>query len=370
MMLMKRNWRGPTIAALAKAAGVGTATVDRVLNGRDSVRPATRNKVLAALAELQDAESLPFDLTSTPAKTTPTVQRRIRFLCDSGSSFNRSLGETVGRVGVENDAVVCLFESVITSEVDPAQLAEAIERTPDEADGLVVVAREDPLINRALRSVAERHVPIICLTTDLPNSGRTAYIGNDQTSAGATAAYLMGRFVGARSGKILIVVSAPFRSQEEREVGFRRVLRSDFSHLDIEDRVNSNDEISHSFENVSKFIKEQGPPAGIYNVAGGNAGIGKALEAFDLIGKTVFIGHELNPNSRRLLDFGQMDIFIGHDIAEEVALSIDCVLALLDGRPLPDIAPTQIQVFTKFNVRPYVLDLARRSGGSPYTGGD
>jgi LacI family transcriptional regulator len=348
MAIMKRNWRGPTIAEVAKAAGVGTATVDRVLNGRDSVRLTTRNKVLAALAELQGqgAEASVHD----PAKPAPMTRRHIRFLSDSGSSYNQTLGEAVGKIGAENDVVACSFESVATSDVDPAHLAEEIERTPDGADGLVIVAREDPLINRALRSVAERQVPIICLTTDLPNSGRTAYVGNDQTNAGATAAYLMGRFVGSAPGKILLVTSAPYRVQEEREVGFRRVLRADFTRLEIDDRVNSNDEVSHSFNNVSKYIEEHGPPAGIYNVAGGNVGIGKALEAFDLVGKTVFIGHELNPNSRRLLEFGQMDIVIGHNVEHEVALSIDCLLALLEGEPLPKIAPTGIEIFTRFNL--------------------
>ncbi|SDZ47366.1 LacI family transcriptional regulator, partial [Jannaschia faecimaris] len=35
----------PTIADLARAAGVSTATVDRVLNGRLSVRAETARKV-------------------------------------------------------------------------------------------------------------------------------------------------------------------------------------------------------------------------------------------------------------------------------------------------------------------------------------
>src|SRR6476661_11232733 len=38
----------PTIADLAQAAGVGISTVDRVLNGRDPVRRATSERVLAA----------------------------------------------------------------------------------------------------------------------------------------------------------------------------------------------------------------------------------------------------------------------------------------------------------------------------------
>ena len=38
----------PTIADLARTAGVGISTVDRVLNGRDPVRRATAERVLAA----------------------------------------------------------------------------------------------------------------------------------------------------------------------------------------------------------------------------------------------------------------------------------------------------------------------------------
>lgn len=339
-MAQSGSWRGPTIAEIARAAGVGTATVDRVLNGRDSVREATRTKVLAALAELRGPDA---------GERGQPRRRRISFICDSGSSFNRSLEQAVRTVAAARDGIECLFDSVTTPNVEPVRFAQLIERRAEDADGLVVVAREAPVINRALRAVVARHVPIVCLTTDLPNSGRVAYVGNDQTSAGATAAYLMGRLVGHNPGKILLVISAPYRVQEEREVGFRRVLRSDFTHLEIEDRVNSNDDGAYSFEHVCHYIEEHGPPAGIYNVAAGNVGIGQALETHGLIGKTVFIGHELNPNSHRLLETGHMDVVIGHDVENEVALSIDYLLALLDRRPLPSITPTKVRVFTKFN---------------------
>jgi LacI family transcriptional regulator len=140
------------------------------------------------------------------------------------------------------------------------------------------------------------------------------YVGSDQASAGATAAYLMGRVIGERRGKILPVISAPYRCQEERELGFRRVLRSEFTHLDVDERVNSNDQIEHSYQSVRKYIEEHGPPVGIYNVAAGNLGIARALHDEGLQGKVVFIGHELNANSRMLLESGGMDFVVGHDL--------------------------------------------------------
>ncbi len=49
---MKRIVRKPTILDVAKKAGVGLMTVSRVINNNASVRPTTRKKVLAAIAEL------------------------------------------------------------------------------------------------------------------------------------------------------------------------------------------------------------------------------------------------------------------------------------------------------------------------------
>lgn len=44
--------RAPTIADIARACGVGTSTVSRALNAQARVKPATREKVLAAAREL------------------------------------------------------------------------------------------------------------------------------------------------------------------------------------------------------------------------------------------------------------------------------------------------------------------------------
>ena len=44
--------RRATIADLAQKAGVSVSTIDRILNGRDPVRKATAEKVLAAAEEI------------------------------------------------------------------------------------------------------------------------------------------------------------------------------------------------------------------------------------------------------------------------------------------------------------------------------
>jgi LacI family transcriptional regulator len=334
-----KRWRGPTILEVAAASGVGTATVDRVVNGRGGVRNVTRDKVLGALTALGAG--------AKPEAAMP--QRRIAFLCDSGVSFNRSLQQVVDNYSAAHRDDGFSVTGIETAEVHPVRLAQAIERAAESADGLVLVAREDLMINRAVRAAAARGVPVVCITTDLPNSNRIAYIGNDQTSAGATAAYLMGRVLAGRTGKVLLVCSAPYRCQEERELGFRRILRSEFTHLNVDERVHSNDRSEHSYQDLTRYITEHGPPIGVYNVAGGNVGIARALRDAGLQGKVVFIGHELNANSRMLLESGGMDFVIGHDLDREVAASVAAINAHLDRRHLPHIAPTEVRIFTKYS---------------------
>jgi LacI family transcriptional regulator len=333
------RWKGPTVAQIAALSGVGTATVDRVLNGRGAVRDATRVRVLEALARL--------DGRTAPAL--PADRLRIGVLVDAGVSFNRTLEQAVAAYG-EGDASVDLdFLGFPTPDMVAVRFAQLVERCAQTAHGLIVVAREDLTINRALRAASARGVHVVCLTTDLPTSGRAAYVGSDQASAGATAAYLMGRLLGGRPGRILLVYSAPYRCQEERELGFRRVLRSEFGNIEIEERVNSNDRSESARENIFRYIADRGPPAGIYNLGGGNVGVARALEQHDLLGRVLFVGHELNPNSRMLLESGAMDIVVGHDVEAELQLSIELIRTRVAGAKASASIRTPVRVFTKYS---------------------
>ncbi len=331
-------WRSPTIHEIAATSGVGTATVDRVLNGRSGVRDATRLRVLQA-----------FETLSKPDAGPAPRHWRIAFVADAGPSFNETLETAILRYRNNNPGNTYTFTGQASSKVDTIKFANLIERTAETCDGLVIAAREDPTINRAIRNVVARKKPVICLTTDLPASGRAAFVGSDQIAAGATAACLMGKTLGPRTGKILLVYSLPYRVQEERELGFRRVLRSEFSHLEIDDRVNSHDDDEHSYRHTMNHIEKHGAPAGIYNTVGGNLGIGRALRDNGLDKSVVFIGHELNANSRLLLEGGEMDFVISHDVDAEVAQSARAVSTLLEGKAFPEIDRVPVRINAKYN---------------------
>ena len=274
---------------------------------------------------------------------------RILLFAESGRSFNEEAASAAAAYCQTFPAVEIRSEHQVSHEVDVTAFAARILEASEAVDGLILVAREHPAINAAVRAVVARGVPVVCLTSDLPSSGRTAYVGSDQFASGSTAGWICGRFLPREvPGKVLFVCSVPFRCQLDREQGFRQVLRSEFAGLIIDEKVSSDESADVIFDALRAYIGKNGPPAAIYNVSGANLGIGRALEAEGLVGKTVFIGHELNANARNLLAKGVMDLTIGHDFAQEVAMSVDCIRMALQGQR-PASCISQSLLFTRHN---------------------
>ncbi|WP_138472029.1 LacI family DNA-binding transcriptional regulator [Poseidonocella sp. HB161398] len=331
------GWKTPTIQAIADVAGVGPATVDRVLNNREGVRAKTRQRVLAALEKLRDEAGA------------PAARLELRLFCDSGESFNAAMQAAVAAANGRLPGIFIRDHYERTSQTDPMALAREIAEHGAAAQGAIVIAREHPAINRAIRKLESCGVPVVCLTSDLPSSRRSAYIGNDQYAAGSVAGLLIGSALEKREGqRILLVMSEPFRCQQEREMGFRRALRNDFPYLRIEERVIVDDDPDNSWAHVRQYIDTAGPPAAIYNVAGANRGVARALKDIGRAEETMFVGHELTRNSRILLEEKVMDYVISHDVAAEVASAAGWIRDWHQGlRTEPPFTP--ILLHTRYN---------------------
>ncbi len=123
---------GVTIGDVARLAGVGRGTVSRVLNDRANVDPATRERVLAAIRELdfvpsRTARRLSLRRTQTVAVIIPYLARP--------SAVERFRGIEEALSDVSYDPIVFNIET--------AERREAVFRDlprPERIDGLIIVS--------------------------------------------------------------------------------------------------------------------------------------------------------------------------------------------------------------------------------------
>lgn len=332
------NRKGPTVRDIAGLSGFAPATVDRALNDRPGVRNATCERVLAAHRKLSQASG-----------AAPPLQTGL--ICESGITFNRAVETAADTINRTYPGTAIKDDYTETSKFDQSEFSQKFSEIGDEIGELILVAREHPAVNHAVRRLRRHGIPVVCLTTDLPSSRRNAYVGNDQHAAGSVAAQLIGNALPRVQQNVLLVAGIAFRCQQEHEMGFRRVLRSTFPHLRIVERVISDEIPETAYEQLSSFFAARGLPSAIYNVAGVNRGIAQALEESEAAESTIFVGHELTQVSQGLLEPGTMDYVISHDFNAELRAAVQWIDAFHNGVE-GDPGPTPILVHTRYTCSP------------------
>jgi LacI family transcriptional regulator len=291
---------------VARAAGVSVASVDRVLRGRGGVRPATAQRVLEAAAALRYLTGAELESIGSPRPLS------LVFLLPAGTNpFLTMLGRIISTSAAQAAAYAARCRVETIHSFNPSLLARALRHHGQRADGLVFMALEHPAVREAVDELAERGVPTVTLISDILNTRRAAYVGLDNRSAGRTAAFLATRFIGRRPAKVaMIAASLSYRAHEDRELGFMDLLREAAPDLHAVGLREGQDDATLNHRLTRRLLADHADLAGIYNLGGGAAGIGRALKEQRRERDIVFIGHGLTPDTRAMLIDGTMDAVI------------------------------------------------------------
>jgi LacI family transcriptional regulator len=313
----KRRKRGPRFAEIAALAGVSQATVDRVLNERDSVAEATRRRVLAAAERLGVPRILPradhalvhLDIL-LPRSKTPFFQRLAAALRDGGAMLDRRI----------------VVHRTLLPENDAAGMAAALRHPPRPRAGFILAAPDLPEIRSAALEGLARGEHGVSVVTELPGLPGLAYVGIDNRRAGMVAGYLTGRLTAA-AGQVVLLGSLPsFRAHRDRHDGFREAL-AEFPHLVVDAiDVSTGDDADRCFHAIRTALARGGlPVVGIYNSGAGSGGIAKALAAHPGARPT-WIGHEISDDHADYLRRGLMDAALDQDPAGQAIAALQTLL--------------------------------------------
>ncbi|HLQ18922.1 MAG TPA: LacI family DNA-binding transcriptional regulator [Tabrizicola sp.] len=296
-----------TILDVATKAGVSTATVDRVLNGRPGVSAANRHRVLQAAKELG---YLPFEgMVALPSRPVhleffiPLVQ-------------NGFMGELVASIR-RFAATVPLVASCTIRALDgfgPENILPALETISLRTSGIGIVAADHPRSREAIRRICEAGLRVVTIASDLPDSGRSAYVGVDNTVAGRTAAILMGRMAGGGGPVGLFLGSRSYDGHHSREAGFRAVLERDYPALSLLPPIETGESSDRTRTAMTQLLRTHPNLAGVYCVGAGRTGVVAALEDNRGKRRPLVVMHDLTDRTRTWLADGTIDVVIDQNV--------------------------------------------------------
>ncbi|MBL8328373.1 MAG: LacI family DNA-binding transcriptional regulator [Rubrivivax sp.] len=338
-----------TITQIAEAAGVSTATVDRVLNARPGVNPATIQKVQAAMQLLG---------AGVPARGRPPSSPNYRFgfvLPTERLGFADKVARVVAQAAGD-------FRHQHITEVthrlpadNPADFAESLLRLT-EFDGLAVMAPDVPAVKLAINDLVRAGVHVVTLFSDVPGSMRSAFVGADNRASGRTAALLLGRSLGPEpvSRTVgLFCTESRFAAEIDRQIGFTHGLqerRPSASLWSLTDLPADEDEV---FEYVRQALArpELARLSAAYVVGAGSAGVLAALKAQAYDGQLTVAVHELLEAHRAMLVSGQVTYVLHQDLHYAVMTAARMLRALCESlRGAMAVSSPGVEIMTAENL--------------------
>lgn len=331
------------IIDIALQAGVSTATVDRVLNGRPGVRQKTVDRVMDAVRLLEKALVRPSIIPTIPADLTLDV------VIAGGAGFaNEILARDLRRVATQRGVEL---RTTYPHRMNPMAQVEALESCLQfGSSGVIVQPLEHPAVRETIAKFSEQGIPVVSVLTDLPGADTLGYAGLDNRAAGRTAGLLMGRLC-QRIGKIAVFWGGQlYRCHEEREIGFRTILRDEYPDLSVLEVFRGQDDPEKNYRMAKRLLATEEDLCGIYSIGSGNRGIEKAMLESGRKDEITFVAQNLTPLTKQCLLSGVMDAVVHQDMARVADAAISGVIDHSLGRPV-SIERVPVEIIMRENLR-------------------
>jgi len=305
--------------------------------------PARGDLIHGALAQLEQA----YAQALLPAARQMGTKRRFGLIIQAGQAFSRSL---MAMVGEQRNGDLSQLES--HSCESETTIIDMIRRLGEELDGIAIICKNITPLVVELQRIRNAGKPVLAVVSDLERSARSAYLGIDNRAAGQMAAYLLGRHLEYRidASVAVVVGNASYRCHEDREIGFRSLLRQKFSNIELLEVV-GNDSSEIAYDATRKLLATKPNLAGLYNVAGGNRGLAQALSDTKLTYRPIYITHELNQVTEPLLRAERIDYLITQDLDKLLRRTKRLLQEAGDeSRDLQEVNHLPIRLLTQFHL--------------------
>ncbi len=289
-----------TIKDIAALAGVSRGTVDRVLNNRGAVNPATAEKI-REIARALDYRPNRAGLVLAAQK------KRLKLGVILFSLENPFFIDVLAGVEEKAEELAGYNCTVLVRQISfgvEEQLKAIEELLREEVNGIALAPYNDERIRLCIDRLHDRGIPVITLNTDIENSKRIAYVGSHYRKSGAAAAGLMELMTQGEVQVGVITGSSNILCHTERIAGFTDALRPFGDRIRIVDIIETHDDEIESYEKTSELLLRHPGINALFFAAGGVYGGCRAVTALGLEAKLRIISFDKVPTTRELVKKG------------------------------------------------------------------
>ena len=314
----------PTIADLAKAAGVGTATVDRVLNGRQKVREETVRRVHEA------AEKIGYHGANIIRHRMLADKAEFRLGLILQKPKHAFYQETQRIFEAQARACTLRRVQVTTKFMDdpsPEELARLLASMKGRVDAVAATGIDHHAVTRVVQDLRSAGIPVYSLLSDFAQGVRESYFGTNNIKVGRIAGWFISR-LSRQPGKVGVFIGGPrFHGHELRETGFRSYFRDTAPQFQMLETQINLETRKLTYEATANLLSRHDDLIGLYCAGGGMEGAIQAVREMRKPGEFVLIVNELTPDSLAGLHDGTLSVVLATPVRQ---IAADLIVQMIE----------------------------------------
>jgi LacI family transcriptional regulator len=318
-----------TIRQIAAKAGVSRGTVDRVLNGRPGVNPEIRQRILSIAAE---SNYVPNVAAKALAYNKKPVKIGIVMPPKEIAFFNEvRSGITAAAEELSN----LRLDYYYVDNRRPEEGVTAIHKLiADGTSGIMFSMMDDEIIRESINEAVDRGIPVVTFNSDVENSKRICFVGQDLYKSGLIAGGLMKRILKGKSKVLIVVSSMKFHAHRSRVNGFKESLGG--SDIEVVEVIESFDSYQETYSKISEALMKDPGLDGIYLASGDIGGCMEAIQHAGKVGRVRVVCNDLLPEVERGMRENRIDFTIVQNPAQQGYRSLRILYELLFAGKQPE----------------------------------
>lgn len=304
-----------TLEDVAKHAGVSRGTVDRVVHERGNVKPALEKRVKEALKELGYEKNV---IASALAYKKYSKKLGVIFTEVKSVFFEEKVINGI------KDAEKDLYDFGIEIEYasvdrnDPRKLCDEIDSMQNTGiNGFAICAPNLRMIREKIDHLAEAGIPVVLFNTDIEDSKRECFVGENLSQSGKIAGNIMSRLIRENENIIIGYEQKGINASHTRVDGFISELQNSSISEDNIFYLNTSLPEEQIRDQLNDIFNDHINIRGIYLASEPNKLCGEFLLGKKYSPRPFVICHDIDPTTVNFLRLDIFDYVIDQDISAQ-----------------------------------------------------